>query len=50
MTCAALLLISNLALAAPLWQNNGAYQINDIVTFEGRDYQALKSHKSKRSI
>lgn len=44
MTCAALLLISNLALAAPLWQNNGAYQVNDIVTFEGRDYQALKSH------
>ncbi|QZA77372.1 ImpA family metalloprotease [Deefgea tanakiae] len=38
------LLCSSISFAAPLWQSNTAYQINDIVTFEGRDYKALKGH------
>ncbi|MBM5571626.1 MULTISPECIES: ImpA family metalloprotease [Deefgea] len=35
-----LLLYSSITFAAPVWQINTAYQTNDVVTFEGRDYQA----------
>jgi len=35
-----LLLCSSITFAAPVWQIHTAYQMNDVVTFEGRDYQA----------
>ncbi|QLG89301.1 hypothetical protein HQ393_14185 [Chitinibacter bivalviorum] len=46
---AGLILLSNLALAAPVWQSHTAYLANDIVTFDGRDYKALKSHIANSS-
>jgi hypothetical protein len=44
LTTVCLVFFSAVTSAAPLWQSYTAYQAEDIVTFEGRDYKALKGH------